>query len=261
QRLETNARIEKRASIQSKKPSVVLVEDHPEMREFVSKILSKDYEVISAPSAEEGWDLILEHIPDLIITDLMLPGMNGDDLCKEIKTNIATDHLPVIALSAKHSTQARVELYSHGADNYVTKPFETEELLGIANSLIDQRRKLRERFSTLKEQNRSSAGMARIDDIIEREIENSDYGPRDLEKEIGLNRNQLQKKIKGITGYTPVEYFRVFRLEKARLLIRNGQTNVSEAAFQTGFNQIAYFSSSYKKYFGVSPSEDLPVLE
>jgi len=244
----------------SDKPHLVFIEDHPEMREFVSEILAREYEVFTAPSAEEGWQLILEKMPDLVITDLMLPGMNGDELCDRIKTNIATDHLPVVALSAKHSTESRIELYSFGADNYVTKPFETEELLSIARSLIEQRRKLRERFSDGQTTGQPSAGMVKIDEIISREIDNSDFGPRDLEKEIGLNRNQLQKKVKAVTGYTPVEYFRVFRLEEARRLIREGQCNVSEAAFQTGFNQLAYFSKSYKKHFGVSPSEDLPIV-
>ena len=243
----------------SEKPLVVFIEDHPEMREFVSGVLTEHYEVLATSNAETGWDLVLENIPDLIITDLMLPGMNGDELCKKIKTNIATDHLPVIALTAKQSTKARVELYSFGADNYISKPFETEELLSISASLIDQRAKLRERFSAGASTNKVGEGIRQIDQIIHREMDNSDFGPRDLEKEIGLNRNQLQKKIKAVTGYTPVEYFRVFRLEEARRLIREGQCNVSEAAFQTGFNQLAYFSKSYKKHFGVSPSEDLPI--
>lgn len=253
-------RLESTRNKQSEKPGVVFIEDHPEMREFVSGILSRDYEVSAASNAEEGWELILEKMPDLIITDLMLPGMNGDELCDKIKSNIATDHLPVIALSAKHGAKSRIELYSFGADNYVTKPFETEELLSIASSLIAQRKKLRERYGAGQMPKQSTAGMVRIDEIIEREINNSNFGPRELEKELGLNRNQLQKKVKDVTGHTPVEYFKVFRLEKANKLIREGHANVSEAAFQTGFNQLAYFSSSYKKHFGKSPSDDLPLV-
>jgi signal transduction histidine kinase/AraC-like DNA-binding protein len=242
----------------SKEHLVVLVEDHPEMREFVSGLLEKKYEVLAASDAEAGWELILHHIPDLIITDLMLPGMSGEMLCKRIKGHVATDHLPVIALSAKQGVKTRVHLYGHGADNYLTKPFDSEELLGMADSLIQQRQKLRLRFINGGAASpKTGEGMRRIDEIIHRELGNPDFGPRDLEKEFGMNRNQLQKKIKSLTGLTPVEYIRALRLEVARSMIKDGHCNISEAAYRTGFNQVSYFSKMYKKQFGLSPSSEL----
>lgn len=239
------------------KPLIIIIEDNPEMRQFIIGLFNENYHIIEAADAEQGWELILQYIPDLIITDLMLPGMNGEELCHMVKTNIATDHLPVLALSAKHSTKARVELYSKGADNYLIKPFDTEELLGIAASLIEQRQKMRQKFTLGDSQKLTENGMSKINDIINSELDNSLFGPRQLEKEVGLNRNQLQKKIKSITGFTPVEYIRVMRLEKARKLLKMGVCNVSEAAYQTGFNQVGYFSLSYKQYFGHSPSQDM----
>jgi CheY-like chemotaxis protein/nitrogen-specific signal transduction histidine kinase len=242
----------------SKEHLVILVEDHPEMRGFVSGLLEKKYEVLAASDAETGWKLILHHIPDLVITDLMLPGMSGEMLCKRIKGHVATDHLPVIALSAKQSVKTRIDLYGHGADNYLTKPFDSEELLGMAASLIQQRQKLRLRFINGGAGGpKTGNGMRRIDEIIHRELGNPDFGPRDLEKEFGMNRNQLQKKIKSLTSYTPVEYIRAVRLEVARSLIKDGHCNISEAAYRTGFNQVSYFSKMYKRQFGLSPSSEL----
>jgi two-component system sensor histidine kinase ChiS len=189
----------------------------------------------------------------------MLPGMSGEMLCKRIKSSLATDHLPVLALSAKQSTDTKIELYSYGADNYLTKPFDSEELRSVVRGLIDQRTKLKVRYGQGSQRNGStrSEGMRRIDEIIRSEMANPDFGPRDLEKAIGVNRNQLQRKVKTVTGYTPVEYIRITRLEHARNLLRQGNHNVSDAAYACGFNQLAYFSKAYKAHFGVSPKEDV----
>jgi len=241
------------------KPLVVVVEDHPEMNEFIVALLSDEYEVRSVFNAEDGWNLVENYLPDLIITDLMLPGMSGEMLCKRIKSSLATDHLPVLALSAKQSTDTKIELYSYGADNYLTKPFDSEELRSVVRGLIDQRTKLKVRYGQGSQRNGStrSEGMRRIDEIIRSEMANPDFGPRDLEKAIGVNRNQLQRKVKTVTGYTPVEYIRITRLEHARNLLRQGNHNVSDAAYACGFNQLAYFSKAYKAHFGVSPKEDV----
>lgn len=242
------------------KPLVVVVEDHPEMNEFIAGLLAPDYEVRTALNAEDGWNLIEHYLPELIITDLMLPGMSGEMLCKRVKSSVATDHLPVLALSAKESTDTKIELYSYGADNYLTKPFDSEELRSVVAGLINQRAKLKARFGQGQPAPTSagSEGMRRIEEVIRKEMINPDFGPRDLEKAIGLNRNQLQRKIKSITGFTPVEYIRVARLHYARNLLKTGKYNVSDAAYASGFNQLAYFSKVYKGFFGQPPSEDLP---
>lgn len=242
----------------SEKPIVVVVEDHPEMNDFITSLLRDQYEVHTALNAEEGWVKISSIIPDLVITDLMLPGMSGEMLCKRVKQSAATDHLPVLALSAKQSTDTKIELYNYGADNYLTKPFDSEELRSVVQGLITQRQNLKQKFEgSQPELTIQSQGMRQIDKVIHQEIKNSDFGPRQLEKTVGLNRNQLQRKIKSITGYTPVEYIRIKRLEHARKLLFNAEVNVSEAAFASGFNQLAYFSKMYKAHFGISPSEDL----
>lgn len=242
----------------SEKALVVVVEDHPEMNAFIASLLEERYEVHPALNAEDGWNLISSLIPDLVITDLMLPGMSGEMLCKRIKQSAATDHLPVLALSAKQSTDAKIELYNYGADNYLTKPFDSEELRSVVKGLISQRQNLKQKFrGNQPEPVIQSQGMRRIDEVIQKEIANGEFGPRDLEKAIGLNRNQLQRKVKSITGYTPVEYIRITRLEHARKLLRRGDVNVSEAAFASGFNQLAYFSKMYKAHFGKSPSEEV----
>jgi DNA-binding response OmpR family regulator len=237
------------------KPMVVLVEDHPEMNSFIASLLAESYQVRTALTAEDGWSLISEYLPDLVITDLMLPGMSGEMLCKRIKTSSSTDHLPVLALSAKQSTDTKVEMYAYGADNYLTKPFDSDELKSVVHGLIDQRQKLKAKFrGAYGNQALKSEGMRRIEEIISEKMRQPDFGPRDLEVLMGMNRNQLQRKIKAVTGHTPVEYIRVMRLEFAHNLIKRNGVSVSEAAYASGFNQLAYFSKVYKSHFGESPS-------
>lgn len=255
---ESEAELNGTVLFSQSRPLVVVVEDHPEMNEFISGLLHEEYEVRTAFNAEEGWELIENYLPELIITDLMLPGMSGEMLCKRIKTSVATDHLPVLALSAKQSTDTKIELYNYGADNYLTKPFDSEELRSVVRGLINQRSKLKAKFGNgVASAGEQSKGMRKIEEFIRSEIANSNFGPRDLEKAIGINRNQLQRKIKAVTGFTPVEYIRVMRLENARNLLKQGDNNVSDAAYASGFNQLAYFSKAYKAHFGTLPSDDL----
>jgi signal transduction histidine kinase/CheY-like chemotaxis protein/AraC-like DNA-binding protein len=239
------------------KSEIVVIEDHPEMNTFIAELLRDEYIVHTALNAEDGWEIISRVVPDLIITDLMLPGMSGEMLCKRIKTTVATDHIPVLALSAKQSSDSKIALYKYGADNYLTKPFDSDELRSVVASLIDQRVKLRSKFSgSLNKMHDSGEGIRKIDQLILQNITDADFGPPQLGSLIGLGRNQLQRKIKSITGFTPVEYIRIVRLENAKRLLQQGNVNVSEAAFSSGFNQLPYFSKSYKARFGVSPSED-----
>jgi signal transduction histidine kinase/CheY-like chemotaxis protein/AraC-like DNA-binding protein len=243
----------------SEKPEIVVVEDHPEMNAFIADLLSNEYTVHTAFNAEDGWKIINHVVPDLVITDLMLPGMSGEMLCKRIKTTVSTDHLPVLALSAKQSADAKITLYKYGADNYLTKPFDSDELRSVVASLINQRNKLQLKFSGNIAKSHSSAGegMRKIDITITENIANSNFGPLQLGSILGIGRNQLQRKIKSVTGYTPVEYIRLLRLENARKMLMRGEVTVSEAAFASGFNQVSYFSKAYKVHFNVSPSEDL----
>ncbi len=240
------------------KPSIVLVEDHPDMREFITGLLQDQYQVQATATAEEGWELIEQNQPDLVISDLMLPGMGGDMLTKRIKNAPATDHIPVLALTAKHSLQSKLDLYALGADNYLTKPFDSKELKGIVAGLILQRKKLHAKFEGgLATGEAKPKNLRTIDELIRQHLNAPDFGPRSLEKMMGLNRNQLQRKIKQLTGKTPVEYIRTYRLSHARRLLQRGGLNVSEAAFASGFNQVSYFSRVYKAEFGRLPSEDL----
>lgn len=256
---ESNVVIPVLSHLQSDKPLIVLIEDHPEMNAFIADLLETDYHVHTALNAEDGWELIAGYLPDLVITDLMLPGMSGEMLCKRVKTTLATDHLPVLALSAKQNTDTRIEMYAYGADNYLTKPFDADELLSVVAALIAQRSKLKEKFGGRVPITSGvrTEGMRRIDAVIATHIADTQFGPRDLEKAVGMSRNLLQRKIKAVTGHTPVEYIRISRLAHARNTLLKGEVNVSEAAYMSGFNQLAYFSKSYKAHYGISPSEEL----
>lgn len=243
-------------------PIVLVVDDHPDIRSHIHQYL-KEFRVLEASDGVEGLEISIENIPDLIITDLMMPNMDGVEFCKKLKTDERTSHIPVIMLTAKASVENRIEGLETGADDYITKPFNMKELFTRINNLIDQRRILRERFSrevTLqpKEIAITSADerfLNRIIEIIENKMGDDDFDVAALQKEIGLSHMQMFRKLKALTDQAPGDFIRTIRLKRSANLLEQKFGNVAEVAYEVGFNNLSYFARCFKEMFGQSPSE------
>ncbi len=227
------------------------------------------YQIIEAENGEEGLTIAKDKIPDLIISDVMMPKMDGFEFCAKIKTDERTSHIPVILITARAAQEDKLEGLETGADDYITKPFDNKELLIRVKNLIDQRRKLRERFA--KESNFLIDKMAytstdekfinRVIDIISQNISESKFNIENLSEKAGLSRMHLHRKILGLFGQSPGDFLRTIRLKRGAELLKEKTGNISEIAYEVGFDSPAYFSNCFRQQFGLSPSEYLKNLQ
>lgn len=242
---------------------VLVVEDHFDLRNFICEQLEDDFTVVEAEDGEKGVMLAEELIPDLVLSDIMMPKMNGYELCKELKTNIKTNHIPVILLTAKASFENKMEGLELGADDYLIKPFNTDELKTRVRNLIKIRQQMREKFrsemlikpSEVIVPSNQKVFIEKLTGIIERHIENENFSIEILCKEIGMSRAQLHRKIKAVTNQSATEFIRTFRLQRAADLIKQDAGNMAEIAYKVGFNSQAYFTKSFQDVYGCSPGE------
>lgn len=245
---------------EKKKPLVFIVDDNEDFVTFMRDSLRLYFSVQSATNGQEAWKIIPELMPDLIVSDLMMPEMDGNELCRWVKTDKRTENIPLILLTAKQSVENKVEGLTIGADDYVTKPFNMEVLILRMRKLIDlsSRSKTRNRIDPEP----SNIVITSLDEklvengikYVEANISRSDLSVEELSRELGMSRIHLYKKLLQITGKTPIEFIRVIRLKRAAQLLRESQQNVSEIAYQLGFNNPKYFSKYFKDEFGVLPS-------
>ena len=250
---------------ENEKPLLLLIEDNSDVRNYIKENLKKDYIIVEAKDGEDGWNKSTENLPDLIICDVMMPKMDGFQLCKKLKTSERTSHIPVILLTAKATMDDKVNGLETGADEYITKPFETVELTARIKNLIEQRKRIHEHFRKMGIFELNQAKITPIDrrllqnafDIINNNISNSLFSVETLAENLAVSRYVLYKKIMSLTGESPVELIRRIRLLKAASLIENKFGNLSEVALEVGFNNPAYFSDCFKKQFGVPPSQYL----
>ena len=216
-----------------------------------------------AVDGEEGLSLATDTIPDIIITDLMMPRMDGVELCKKLKTDERTSHIPVIMLTAKATVESRIEGLETGADAYMTKPFNMQELQTRLKSLIEQRKILRERFSKETDLGPSDIAVTSVDEkflnkaiqIIEDNLGDCDFDVTAMTGEIGMSRMQLFRKLKALTNQTPSEFIRTIRLKRGAQLLKKNFGNVAEITYEVGFNNLSYFAKCFRELYGVSPSE------
>lgn len=202
---------------------------------------------------------------DLIISDVLMPGMSGYDFCQYLKENIEYSHIPVILLTAKSTTQEQVKGLYKGADAYIVKPFDPLYLIAVVKSQINNRKKVREILTTTTTTKRmlSEAGISPHDKVLlnefyalmNEELDNSELNIVKMTERLNLSRTKFYYKIKSLTGENPASFFKTYKLNKAAEYIKTGQYNISEIAYMTGFNTLSHFSISFKKQFGVSPSE------
>jgi len=244
-------------------PILMIAEDNPDVVRYLESILSSEYIIRTAANGKEGFDLAVETIPDIIISDVMMPLMNGFVLCEKLKTDERTSHIPVILLTAMAADANKLKGLETGADDYLVKPFDDRELKVRTRNLVEQRRKLRERFARNisiepKDISVTSADnrfLARAMDVIEKRMSDPDFGVDVFGKEVGMSHSQLYRKIHALTNLAPVDLIRSIRLKRAASLLKQKYGNISEIAYETGFSSPSYFSDCFQKQFGSSPSE------
>ncbi|MFZ5519154.1 MAG: hybrid sensor histidine kinase/response regulator transcription factor [Candidatus Zhuqueibacterota bacterium] len=245
------------------KPIVLIVEDNNDLRSYIGDILNPHYQLIEAGDGVGGLVQAKKHVPDLIISDVMMPKMDGFQLCAKLKTDEITSHIPVILLTARATKASKLEGLETGADDYLIKPFDADELQVRINNLINQRRQLRARFSQKLSVERNEIAVTSADErfmqralnLIEENIADPEFGAEEFSRRIGLSRSQLHRKLHALTGQSTTEFIRSIRLRRAASLLKQGYGNISEIAFEVGFNHLSYFSQCFRKEFGVNPSE------
>lgn len=242
---------------------VLLVEDSADLRTFMHEKLQPRYKLLEASDGAEGLEKARETIPDLVVSDVMMPKMNGYELCRALKDDERTSHIPVILLTAKASRDEKLEGLGTGADDYLTKPFDSRELLLRVSNLIEQRRKLRRRFSQVVVLKPSQMAVSSVDEAflnkalaaVERHLGKEDFSVETLAQELGLSRSQLHRKLRALTNQSPTLFTRSIRLERGAELLEQKAGNVAEIAYTVGFNSQAYFTKCFHERFGCTPSD------
>lgn len=247
------------------KYSILLVDDNTELLYLLKEMFGKGYQVITATSGKQAWEKLNGNEVDIVISDVMMPDENGWEFCKRIKSDIRFSHIPVIILTAKNGTDDRVSSYEVGADGYVAKPFDLKVLSARVDNLIKSYKMRQEAFR--KEQNLSlesltdqSVDKKFIQSIMDRVMEHIEEPEFDLEKlasEMNMSKSTLYRKIKSITGLTPLDFVRNIKMKQACILLQDKSLTISEIAYSLGFNNPKYFSRCFKEEFGVTPSEYL----
>ena len=255
--------IETENEVTNKSPTILVVEDNLEVRKFVKSNLKKNYNIIEAENGKVGLEITKNHIVDLIISDVMMPEMNGMEFCDKIKTNISTSHIPVILLTAKTSEESQKEGYKTGADAYILKPFDSTVLEIRVDNLIKARKALIEKYrkeiilepKKVEVESEDELFLQKAINLIEDNMQNSEYTIQDFISDMGMSRSALYRKLKALTNQTIIEFIRTIKLKKARQLIVNTQLNISEIAFSLGFNDLKHFRKTFKELFNELPSE------
>ena len=242
-------------------PLLLIVDDNEDFRIFMRYSLELQYRVKLAVNGKEAWEMMQEELPDLVISDVMMPQMDGNELCRLIKQDKRTAHIPVILLTARQNTEAKLEGLQTGADDYVTKPFNMTILVLRIRKLIELSRYHRVTQGMIDPAPSEIVITSLDEKLIEKAIKyvednmsRTELSVEELSRELGMSRVHLYKKLLQITGKTPIEFIRVIRLKRAAQLLRESQLHVSEVAFEVGFNNPKYFSRYFKDEFGVLPS-------
>lgn len=258
--------LEKKASKEEtdKLPLLLIVEDNLDMQKFLLSSMEKHYEIMQAYDGEQGLKLALEHVPNIIISDVMMDKMDGIEFCNEVKQNEITNHIPIILLTARGSVDHRIEGLEVGADAYIPKPFDMRILQVKTKKLLEERKFLSEKYGAkglvLDSQKiginqTEKSFLEKAEKVIEDNLMNSEFGVEDLGRELHFSRMQLYRKLKSIRGLSANEFIREYRIKKAALLLRETDMNVTEILYTIGFSNRSYFSKCFKQTFEMSPKE------
>ena len=268
--IEEEQDIQKEESTDNR-PVILAVEDDNDIREYIVSSLEKDYYVLSASNGQEGLELAQKQIPNIIVSDIMMPAMDGMELCRTIKEDVRTSHIPVILLTAKDSLHDQEKGYDSGADSYLTKPFSARLLRSRIDNLLESRRKLADQISTfakgtvrhednlaeepLKISKLDEEFLNKLTEIVENNIEMEDLDIAFIKEKMHMSYSTFYRKVKGLTGISPNEFIRKIRLKNSLKLLLSGSYQVSEVAYMSGFNDVVYFRKCFKDEYGMVPSE------
>lgn len=266
-------------TVDNGKPILLIVEDNEEIQKYIAESFSDSFEVITADNGEEGKQQALSHIPDIIVSDIMMPVMDGITLCRQLKEDVRTSHIPIILLTAKDSLQDKEEGYEVGADSYLTKPFSASLLRSRINNLLESRKKLITQFQAqpvsgnqtdLNEKRIIIAeALSKLDNefiekitlLIEENLSSEKIDITYLSDKMCMSGSTLYRKMKALTGLSTNEYIRKVKMQNAERLLLEGKFNISEIAYKVGMNSTGYFRQCFKEEFGVSPSDYLKQIK
>lgn len=243
------------------RPLALVVDDNADVREYVAHLLGGEYDVRQAADGKEGLGMALKTVPDLIVCDVKMPVMDGLEMCRRVKAETATSHVPVILLTSNAQENQRAEGYDCGADAYITKPFSSKVLLSRVRNLLENRKRLKYVYASgaddeaRDEADPDSRFMADFGRVVRERMSDSSLSVETISSALGLSRVQMYRKVKQLTGQSPVEIIRVTRLKKAERLLKTTKMTVSEISYDVGFSSPSYFSKCFKDYFGVQPGE------
>jgi DNA-binding response OmpR family regulator/two-component sensor histidine kinase len=260
---ETDHTKDKGSAIEEDATIILVVEDNRDVRTYIHEHLSPSYQLLEAGDGTEGIEKAREVIPDLIISDIMMPIMDGYELCRILKNDEKTSHIPVILLTAKASSESKLQGLETGADDYLIKPFDSKELLVRVKNLIALRQKLRERFSrevVLKPGDIAITPMdevflQRVQSVVEQHLDEEEFSVEILGQEVGMSRTQIHRKLRALIDQSASQFVRSMRLQRAVDLLNQKAGTVAEIAYMVGFNSQAYFTKCFHEQFGCSPKE------
>ena len=260
-------KIEKTSSKHDVDLRLLVVDDNADIRQYIRSIFEKDYWVVEAENGKIGIEKAFEMTPDIIVSDLMMPEMDGFEFCKRLKSDDKTSHIPIIMLSAKANPESRIESWELGADDYLLKPFQSEEVRVRVQTLLEKQARLRTYFSAVvgvekpttetEEASKEQDFLLKLYSLVEQRMSDSEFTAELCAKEMGMSQSQLLRKLKALTNQTINEYIRDFRLQRAARLITQNEATVSEIVYEVGFTNLSYFTKMFKEKYGKLPSEFL----
>ena len=245
-----------------KEQTLLIVEDNLDIGNYIAELLSDEFTILQAYNGKEGLDMALEKMPDLIISDVMMPIMDGIELTHNLKTNVTTSHIPVILLTARASFMNKMEGFETGADDYVTKPFNESLLRARIKNILKNRSLLHEKFHSVDTNNigqfvknkKDQQFLENLGQFIEKNIDSDNLSANLVAKELGMSHSVIYKKLKTLTGLSLIEYIRDYRLKKAKQLLKTKQYSINEVCYQVGYSDRKYFSKLFKERFGNPPT-------
>jgi YesN/AraC family two-component response regulator len=243
------------------------VDDERELRDFIKTNFTPAYIVIEAENGNEGFGMALKNNPDIIISDIMMPVMNGIDLCRKLKTDIKTSHIPIILLTAKAGIESKIEGLDVGADAYIAKPFTIKLIEVQISSILENRKNLRKKFSKELVLQPSEIAITPLDakfleqaiNIVEKHMSDTEFSVDLFAREIGMSRSRVHRKLRALTSQSTSEFIRSIRLKRAVPMLEQSQLSIEEIAFAVGFNSTAYFTKCFRIQFGLPPSDYVKV--
>ena len=261
--IKEGAELDLKSAQRAHLPLLLIVDDNEDFCEFITSLFIDDYRTVIANDGEEGYSIVLDQLPDIILCDVMMPKMDGYEFCRHVKGDIRTSHIPIILLTAKSSEESKYSGIEAGADDYISKPFNIDMLKLKIAKIIERQKKIHSNFKKKIDISLSEIEITSMDEkfvqktisIVEENIGNPEFLVEDLCKEMGMSRVYFYKKILALTDKTPSEFIRFIRLKRAADLLEKSQMFVNEIAFQVGFNDPKYFRKYFKEEFGVTPNE------